>query len=92
MKVRVGLVVAVVVTVIAGLGVLNVVRGDPAVEALARARACAGRGPRCTAARTRIMRTPFFQEHQFRVNKATVDVRCVRSWILVGRYQCQAPH
>jgi hypothetical protein len=61
---------------------------DHAIEAAARSKACAGGGPRCHAALARVVKTPFFQDRQFRVGPATVEVRCTRSAILVGDYQC----
>jgi hypothetical protein len=88
MRIRIGLVFAAVVTVVVVLAVLGVVRDDPRVETMARAQACAGRA-NCRAAKTRIMRTAFFQDHQFRVGAATVDVRCTRSLYLVGEYSCR---
>jgi hypothetical protein len=92
MRIRIGMVVAIAMTVLLVIGVMNVVRDDPQVEAMAQAQACAGRGPRCRAGKTRIMRTPFFQEHSYRVNGQPVDVRCVRALYLVGDYACQVVH
>ena len=61
---------------------------DHAIEALARSKACAGGGPKCHAALARVVKTPFFQDRQFRVGNATVEVRCTRTAILLGDYQC----
>ena len=61
---------------------------DQAVEAAARSTACAGRGPKCSAALARLVKTPFFQDRQFRLHGATVDVRCTRTAYLVGDYHC----
>ena len=62
---------------------------DQALDKESRAMACAGRGARCHAALARFMKTPFFQERQFRVDGgATVDVRCTRTFYLVGEHHC----
>jgi len=61
---------------------------DQAIEAVARSKACAGGGPKCHAALARVVKTPFFQDRQFRVGNATVEVRCTRTAILLGDYQC----
>jgi hypothetical protein len=61
---------------------------DQAIEVAARSKACAGGGPKCHAALARLVKTPFFQDRQFRVGTATVEVRCTRTAILLGDYQC----
>jgi hypothetical protein len=61
---------------------------DQAIEADARAKACANRGPKCNAALTRFAKTPFFQDRQFRVGAATVEVRCTRASYLFGDHVC----
>jgi hypothetical protein len=61
---------------------------DHAIEAVARSKACAGGGPKCHAALVRFVKTPFFQDRQFRVGNATVEVRCMRTAILLGDYEC----
>jgi hypothetical protein len=61
---------------------------DKAIEADARSRACVQRGPKCQAVMTRFAKTPFFQDRQFRVGGATVDVRCAREGYLFGDLVC----
>jgi hypothetical protein len=61
---------------------------DHAIEATARSKACTAGGARCHAALARVVKTPFFQDRQFRVGTATVEVRCTRKAVLVGDYQC----
>jgi hypothetical protein len=61
---------------------------DAAIEANARSTACAGRGPKCHAALERFLKTPFFQDRQFRVGGATVSVRCTRAGYLFGELRC----
>ena len=61
---------------------------DRAIEASARSTACGARGPRCHAALTRFEKTPFYQDRQFRVGDATVDVRCTRTGYLIGEHHC----
>jgi hypothetical protein len=61
---------------------------DRAIEAAARSVACAGRGPKCHAALARFVKTPIYQDRQFRVGSATVDVRCTRTGYLVGDHHC----
>jgi hypothetical protein len=57
-------------------------------EPRAREAACAGQGPRCTPALTRLMRNPFWQDFRFRLPGKTIDVRCGRAAYLVGEYRC----
>jgi hypothetical protein len=61
---------------------------DRAIEAAARETACAGRGPKCHASLARLVKTPFYQDRQFRLGGATVEVRCTRTWYLVGEHRC----
>jgi hypothetical protein len=61
---------------------------DQAIEVAARSKACGGGGPNCHAALARLVKTPFFQDREFRVGTATVEVRCTRTAILIGDYQC----
>jgi hypothetical protein len=61
---------------------------DHAIEGAARSRACAEGGPKCHAALARYVKTPFFQDREFRVGTATIEVRCTRTAILFGDYQC----
>jgi hypothetical protein len=61
---------------------------DQAIEATSRSTACAGRGPRCHAALARFVKTPFYQDRQFRVGGATVDIRCTRTGYLIGDQRC----
>lgn len=59
------------------------------VVAAAQARACEGRGPRCSASLVRLFRTPIFQDLRFALSsRQEVDVRCVRVAYLVGDYRC----
>jgi hypothetical protein len=58
------------------------------IEPRAQEAACAGRGPKCTAAMTRMFRTPLWQDVRFRVARETVEVRCARSAYLFGEYAC----
>lgn len=76
-------------------GLTNVFSDNTAEEALARQVAC---GPTpCSARITRMERTPFKQAFQVQVSArtaaesdsgASVDVKCQRSQILVGAYEC----
>jgi hypothetical protein len=90
MPLRPGRVIAVAAMIAAGFGVYNVLADNSAVERLARAEACKGRGPQCAPAMIKLMRTPFFQKLQFRVQRETVEVRCARSLYLIGDYACSA--
>jgi hypothetical protein len=85
--IRIGRVVAVVMTVLAAAGVYNVLGDNTAVQSQAALVACGPGGP-CKAVLTRLLRTPFLQEFDFRVNRETVQVRCNRSLYLVGTYAC----
>ena len=72
----------------AGLGAYNFFTMGPAAEAGARATACNGRKPPCAPAITRLERTAFYQDTQFRIGKDTVTVRCARSAYLIGELSC----
>jgi hypothetical protein len=81
-------VAVVVVAVVAVLVYGFFTADDQAIEAEARKAACSDRGPRCHAALARFLKTPFFQDRQFRVDGASVDVRCTRTGYLFGDYRC----
>jgi hypothetical protein len=74
--------------VVLGASVRNVFVDAGVVEAEARAEACRGRGPRCSPALTRLLRTPLFQDLRFLSAGDTIEVRCRRSLYLVGNYAC----
>jgi hypothetical protein len=78
----------VVVTALVIAGLYGVFADNAAVEAQARSKACDRRGARCDAAMTRLLRTPFFQDFEFRVGRRVVDVRCRRAFYLAGSYAC----
>ena len=61
---------------------------DQAVEVAARSKACAGGGPKCHAALARLVKTPLFQDLEFRVGSGAVKVRCTRTAIILGDYRC----
>ena len=72
----------------AGLGAYNFFTMGAQAEAAARTAACSGRTGRCTPAMTRLERTAFYQDVQFRVAGDTVTVRCARSAYLIGELRC----
>lgn len=78
--------VAAAVTLLAAISFFSA--DDQALEAASRSAACAGRGPKCHAALARLVKTPFFQDRQFRVGGAIVDVRCTRTAYLIGDQHC----
>ncbi|MFS8070384.1 MAG: hypothetical protein ACMG6S_28815 [Byssovorax sp.] len=66
-----------------------IVLGDNAeVEAMAKAAACAGEGATCRPQATRMERTPLAQSFDFVTGKRKVEVRCARSFVLVGEHSC----
>jgi hypothetical protein len=81
-------VIAVVALAVAGSAAYSVFADSSAVEAQARATACAGRGQRCAPALAKVVRTPFFQEYELHLDRKPVTVRCTRSFVLVGDYSC----
>jgi hypothetical protein len=83
----IGPMVAVVMTVLAAAGVYNVLGDNTAVQRQAALAAC-GPGAPCKSVLTRLLRTPFFQDFDFRTSGQTVRVRCNRSLYLVGAYAC----
>jgi hypothetical protein len=85
--VRIGRVVAVVAAVASLSGLYNVLGDNAVVQAQAEMEACGG-GPPCKAAITRVLRTPFFQDYDFRARGVSVQIRCSRSLYLVGSYGC----
>ena len=76
-------------------GVYNVYADGTAVQRQARAVACQS-GARalpateCKLRLTRVGRTPFYQEIQFQEGRRTVNMRCTRTFYLVGDYTCLA--
>ncbi|HEU4407430.1 MAG TPA: hypothetical protein VFS43_19345 [Polyangiaceae bacterium] len=70
---------------LAALSVRNVYGDSSEVEALARAEASCPEG-HCQL--SRIERTPFGQRFEFRRQGALVMVRCARSALLVGPFEC----
>lgn len=72
----------------AALGAYNFFSMGAAAESAARTAACTGRPGRCAPALTRLERTAFYQDTQFRVGKDTVSVRCARSAYLLGELRC----
>jgi hypothetical protein len=72
----------------AALGAYNFFTMGAQAEAAARTAACSGRTGRCTPAMTRLERTAFYQDAQFRIAGDTVTVRCARSAYLVGELRC----
>jgi hypothetical protein len=74
-----------------GIGVAaiyNVVSDNHDVETMAKAVACGSEGAACRPQTTRIERSPIAQSFSIVTAKRSVDVRCVRSLILVGDYAC----
>jgi hypothetical protein len=69
-------------------GAYNVLGDNTALRVRAEGLACQGSKSPCKAAPARLLRTPFFQELDFRVAGKTVRIRCNRSLYLVGAYQC----
>ena len=72
----------------AALGAYNFFTMGPAAEAAARTAACTGRKGRCAPAMSRLERTAFYQDMQFRIGADTVTVRCARSAYLIGELRC----
>jgi hypothetical protein len=70
---------------LAALSVRNVYGDSSGVEALARERASC---PEAHCHLSRIERTPFGQSFEFRRQGAIVMVRCSRSALLVGPFEC----
>jgi hypothetical protein len=81
-------IVGLVCVVAAALGAYNFFSMGSAAEAAARTAACSGRKGRCAPAMTRLERTAFYQDVQFRVGADTVIVRCARSAYLLGELRC----
>ena len=68
--------------------VVNVLSDNAEVEAMAKVVACAGEGSTCRPQVTRMERTPLAQSFDFVTAKRKVEVRCARSFYLVGEYSC----
>jgi hypothetical protein len=81
-------VVAVVVGLMSVAGAYNVLGDNASLETEAASQACLGGRPRCAPALTRLLRTPFFQDLDFRASGRDVQLRCKRSLYLVGPYNC----
>jgi hypothetical protein len=86
----IGRVVMLAATVAGVAGAYNVLGDNTELRTRAQAQACSGRKPPCQAALSRMARSPFFQEFDFRVRGETVRLRCQRSLWLLGPYACAA--
>lgn len=84
----VGRVLAVAVGLMSLSGAYNVLGDNAGVEAQARAQACLGGRAGCVPTLTRLLRTPFFEDLDFRASGRDVPLRCQRSLYLVGPYGC----
>ena len=77
------------------LGLMNVFGDNSAVVKMAEREACAQK--KCNAQQTRMMVGPVGQEYTFQVQitepargaQHSVDVKCQRSYYLIGEYNCQ---
>jgi hypothetical protein len=69
-------------------GVYNVLSDNIEVVRMATAVACAGEGPKCDGRMTRMERNPIAQSFEIVTPKKKVDVRCTRSFYLLGEYSC----
>ena len=81
-------IIAVLVLALSLAGAYNVLGDNSALRNRAQALACRGARSPCRAAPARLLRTPFFQELDFRVAGKTVRIRCTRALYLVGAYDC----
>jgi hypothetical protein len=77
--------VSVVCLGLAALSVRNVYGDSAEVEGLARQQ---GSCPEGVCQLSRVERTPFSQTFEFRRQGATVTMRCARSAVLLGPYDC----
>lgn len=59
------------------------------VEERARRMACGGEPGPCSAALTRLERSPIRQSFRFRVRGKMVDVACTRAYVLLGPMDCR---
>jgi hypothetical protein len=67
----------------------NVMADNVAVEGMAEGVACRDEKANCRAQKTRMERTPFAQTFEFVTARRKVEVRCVRSLVLIGDYACE---
>jgi hypothetical protein len=90
--------VTVFLLVLTALGLINVY-GDPSeVVALAQKAAC--RGGTCPTRTTRIERTPFAHEYDLAATiqngkqseTVSATIRCARSYVLIGDWNCAEKH
>ncbi|EYF03698.1 hypothetical protein [Chondromyces apiculatus] len=66
----------------------NVFSDNTEVEQLARTVACRDESSGCAPTLTQLSRTPFGQSMQFSTLKKNVGIRCSRTLMLVGPYEC----
>ena len=85
----IGRLIALLATAAGLAGAYNVYSDNSALRTRAELQACAAAKPPCRAAIARMARSPFFQEFDFRLAKETVRIRCTRSLLLVGPYDCK---
>jgi hypothetical protein len=69
-------------------GAYNVLSDNIEVVRMATAVACTGEGPKCDGRMTRMERNPIAQSFEIVTPKKKVDVRCTRSFYLLGEYNC----
>jgi hypothetical protein len=67
----------------------NVMADNVEVEGMAAGVACGDEKANCRPQKTRMERTPFAQTFEFMAAKRKVEVRCVRTLVLIGDYACE---
>jgi hypothetical protein len=81
-------VIALVATAAGLAGAYNVLSDNSELRARAQRQACEGTKASCRSTLTRLARSPFAQEFDFRVGARSVRLRCTRSLLLVGPHDC----
>jgi hypothetical protein len=71
------------------VGMTNLYADAGPIERMARKAVCdRHEGKPCRERVARIARTPFFHDYEFKDEGRTVNVRCARSYYLVGERSC----
>jgi hypothetical protein len=90
MQINVPRIIALVAVAAAIAGMTNLYADAGPIERMARKVVCDSHDAKpCRERLGRVARTPFFHDYQFTDAGRTVNVRCARSFYLVGERSCR---
>jgi len=90
MRINVPRILALVIIAAVIAGMTNLYADAGPIERMARRAACDKHDASpCRERLGRIARTPFFHDYEFKDGGRTINVRCARSYYLVGERSCR---